>query len=131
MAPVLNLIRYLYVYAHSLTFIIQRIQSDFVGPYREMLKTAAPEFVQSQPFRYVLAQCASQAKSWAAFISFADALTIETIQFGNRVSLKEVVLAYGLEKMFKDVIPNLKHGSDGLIFTSSVAPYVPSTNSKM
>jgi len=33
--------------------------------------------------------------------------------------------------MFKEVLPNLKHGSDGLIFTSSVAPYVTSTNSKM
>ncbi|KAG0056960.1 Dcp1p-Dcp2p decapping enzyme complex alpha subunit [Gryganskiella cystojenkinii] len=81
-----------------LTSRLGRIQSDFVGPYREMLKLAPPHFVQSQPFK---------------------------------VSLKEVVLSYGLDKMFNDVIPRLKHGSDGLIFTSSVAPYVPSTNSKM
>ncbi|KAF9170302.1 Dcp1p-Dcp2p decapping enzyme complex alpha subunit [Mortierella sp. AD010] len=48
-----------------------------------------------------------------------------------KVSLKEMNLSYGIEKMFKEVIPRLKHGSDGLIFTSSVAPYVLSTNSKM
>ncbi|KAI8601675.1 putative mRNA capping enzyme alpha subunit [Dissophora ornata] len=48
-----------------------------------------------------------------------------------KVSLKEMNLSYGIEKVFREVIPNLKHGNDGLIFTSSVAPYVPSTNIKM
>ncbi|KAF9115237.1 Dcp1p-Dcp2p decapping enzyme complex alpha subunit [Mortierella sp. AM989] len=48
-----------------------------------------------------------------------------------KVSLKEMNLSYGIEKMFKEVIPRLKHGSDGLIFTSSVAPYLLSTNPKM
>ncbi|KAF9433423.1 Dcp1p-Dcp2p decapping enzyme complex alpha subunit [Entomortierella beljakovae] len=48
-----------------------------------------------------------------------------------KVSLKEMNLSYGVERMFREVIPNLKHGNDGLIFTSSVAPYVLSTNSKM
>ncbi|KAG0344206.1 Dcp1p-Dcp2p decapping enzyme complex alpha subunit [Podila humilis] len=48
-----------------------------------------------------------------------------------RVSLKQMELSYGLDKMFFEVIPHLKHGNDGLIFTSAVAPYITSTNTKM
>ncbi|KAF9337360.1 Dcp1p-Dcp2p decapping enzyme complex alpha subunit [Podila minutissima] len=48
-----------------------------------------------------------------------------------RVSLKQMELSYGIDKMFFEVIPHLRHGNDGLIFTSAVAPYIPSTNSKM
>ncbi|KAG0322219.1 Dcp1p-Dcp2p decapping enzyme complex alpha subunit [Podila horticola] len=48
-----------------------------------------------------------------------------------RVSLKQMELSYGIDKMFYEVIPHLKHGNDGLIFTSAVAPYIPSTNTKM
>ncbi|KAF9390638.1 Dcp1p-Dcp2p decapping enzyme complex alpha subunit [Podila verticillata] len=48
-----------------------------------------------------------------------------------RVSLKQMELSYGIDKMFFEVIPHLKHGNDGLIFTSAVAPYIPSTNTKM
>lgn len=40
-------------------------------------------------------------------------------------------LSYGIDKMFFEVIPHLRHGNDGLIFTSAVAPYIPSTNFKM
>ncbi|KAG0368348.1 Dcp1p-Dcp2p decapping enzyme complex alpha subunit [Gamsiella multidivaricata] len=86
------------IIAKPLTSRLARLQCEFVTPYREMLRTANPQFVHSQPFK---------------------------------VSLKEMNLSYGIEKMFREVIPNLKHGSDGLIFTSSVAPYVPSTNVKM
>ncbi|KAF9922598.1 Dcp1p-Dcp2p decapping enzyme complex alpha subunit [Linnemannia zychae] len=77
---------------------LARLQQEFVGPYRELLKVAQPQFVREQPFK---------------------------------VGLKEVNLSYGIEKMFKEVLPRLKHGSDGLIFTSAVAEYVPSTNTKM
>ncbi|KAG0307304.1 Dcp1p-Dcp2p decapping enzyme complex alpha subunit [Dissophora globulifera] len=86
------------ILAKPLTSRLARLQNEFVGPYREMLRKASPEFINSQPFK---------------------------------VSLKEMQLSYGIEKMFREVIPNLKHGSDGLIFTSAIAPYVPSTNTKM
>ncbi|KAF9954577.1 Dcp1p-Dcp2p decapping enzyme complex alpha subunit [Mortierella alpina] len=86
------------IVSKPLTSRLARLQCEFIGPYREMLKIANPQFIQSQPFK---------------------------------VSLKEMQLSYGIERMFKEVIPNLKHGNDGLIFTSSVAPYIPSTNVKM
>ena len=57
--------------------------------------------------------------------------TLHLSERDDRVSLKEMNLSYGIEKVFREVIPNLKHGNDGLIFTSAVAPYVPSTNNKM
>ncbi|KAF9408575.1 Dcp1p-Dcp2p decapping enzyme complex alpha subunit [Podila epigama] len=75
---------------------LARLQSEFIGPYRQMV--AHPNFRMPQPFK---------------------------------VTLKQMELSYGIEKMFNEVIPQLRHGNDGLIFTSAVAPYIPSTNTKM
>ncbi|KAJ3281445.1 Dcp1p-Dcp2p decapping enzyme complex alpha subunit [Borealophlyctis nickersoniae] len=47
-----------------------------------------------------------------------------------KMALKELQLSYGLNKVF-DEIPHLKHKSDGIIFTSSVAPYSVGTCDKM
>ncbi|EMC98845.1 hypothetical protein BAUCODRAFT_382033 [Baudoinia panamericana UAMH 10762] len=42
--------------------------------------------------------------------------------------LKEMQAPYGTEMMFRDVIPKLPHGNDGLIFTPVNEPYVPGTD---
>ncbi|KAI8057142.1 mRNA capping enzyme [Syncephalis plumigaleata] len=47
------------------------------------------------------------------------------------VKAKSIQLSYGLEKVLREEIPRLPHKSDGLIFTSSVAGYMPGTCSKM
>ncbi|KAG9297371.1 hypothetical protein G9A89_009455 [Geosiphon pyriformis] len=47
------------------------------------------------------------------------------------IEVKQMELSYGLEKVFQEVIPSLKHQSDGLIFTSAVAPYKTGTCDKM
>ncbi|KAI8816620.1 putative mRNA capping enzyme alpha subunit [Fimicolochytrium jonesii] len=47
-----------------------------------------------------------------------------------RMDLKPLQLSYHLQKVFED-IPNLKHKSDGIIFTSSVARYYTGTCEKM
>ncbi|KAI0538514.1 mRNA capping enzyme [Xylaria digitata] len=44
------------------------------------------------------------------------------------VDQKAMQLAYGIEMMFKDVIRNLKHGNDGLIFTCLKSDYKPGTD---
>lgn len=44
-------------------------------------------------------------------------------QFAFRIQRKSTERAYGTEMMFRDVIPRLKHGSDGLIFTCRETPY--------
>ncbi|KAI0118680.1 mRNA capping enzyme [Nemania sp. FL0031] len=44
------------------------------------------------------------------------------------VDQKDMQLAYGIEKMFKEVIRNLKHGNDGLIFTCLKSDYKPGTD---
>ncbi|KAI0875114.1 mRNA capping enzyme [Hypoxylon argillaceum] len=41
---------------------------------------------------------------------------------------KEMQFAYGISMMFKDVIRNLKHGNDGLIFTCLKSDYKPGTD---
>jgi mRNA guanylyltransferase len=40
-------------------------------------------------------------------------------------------LAYGIEAVFRDHIPSLEHGNDGLIFTSAESGYTPGTDPKM
>ncbi|PHH63206.1 hypothetical protein CDD81_6158 [Ophiocordyceps australis] len=39
------------------------------------------------------------------------------------VEMKPFQLAYGIEMMFKQVLPGLRHGNDGLIFTCRNTPY--------
>lgn len=40
-------------------------------------------------------------------------------------------LSYGVEKVFNEIIPKLKHGHDGLIFTCCGSSYVVGTDPKM
>ncbi|KAL1842408.1 hypothetical protein VTJ49DRAFT_5367 [Mycothermus thermophilus] len=40
-----------------------------------------------------------------------------------KVVMKEMQFSYGIEMMFRDVLPNLKHENDGLIFTCRTTPY--------
>ncbi|KAI1810753.1 mRNA capping enzyme [Poronia punctata] len=44
------------------------------------------------------------------------------------VDQKAMQLAYGIEMMFKEVIPSLRHGNDGLIFTCLRSEYKPGTD---
>ncbi|CAJ2510161.1 Uu.00g060610.m01.CDS01 [Anthostomella pinea] len=44
------------------------------------------------------------------------------------VDQKSMQFSYGIEMMFKDVIRNLRHGNDGLIFTCLKSEYKPGTD---
>ena len=39
--------------------------------------------------------------------------------------------AYGIDMMFREILPGLAHGNDGLIFTSVAAEYVCGTDPHM
>ncbi|KDE04914.1 hypothetical protein MVLG_04671 [Microbotryum lychnidis-dioicae p1A1 Lamole] len=47
------------------------------------------------------------------------------------VRLKPQELSYGIEAVFREHVPKLLHGNDGLIFTSAEAVYTPGTDPKM
>ncbi|GAA6031695.1 hypothetical protein JCM8097_001939 [Rhodosporidiobolus ruineniae] len=47
------------------------------------------------------------------------------------VVLKKQELSYGIEAVFREHVPKLQHGNDGLIFTSAEAPYSPGTDPKI
>ncbi|KAK0629752.1 mRNA capping enzyme, catalytic domain-containing protein [Bombardia bombarda] len=40
-----------------------------------------------------------------------------------QVEMKEMQFSYGIEMMFREVLPKLKHHNDGLIFTCRTSPY--------
>ncbi|ORY92188.1 mRNA capping enzyme, catalytic domain-domain-containing protein [Syncephalastrum racemosum] len=47
------------------------------------------------------------------------------------VEFKEQQFTYHLDEVFNNIIPNLKHGNDGLIFTAVNAPYSLGTSEKI
>ncbi|KAI9894765.1 MAG: Dcp1p-Dcp2p decapping enzyme complex alpha subunit [Vezdaea aestivalis] len=44
------------------------------------------------------------------------------------IELKKMQFSYAIEMMFREVLPNLPHGNDGLIFTCRNAPYTFGTD---
>ncbi|MCJ1326044.1 Dcp1p-Dcp2p decapping enzyme complex alpha subunit [Thelotrema lepadinum] len=44
------------------------------------------------------------------------------------VEFKKMEKAYGIVMLFRDILPNLPHGNDGLIFTCRNTPYKPGTD---
>ena len=55
----------------------------------------------------------------------AIVLTFYSIEF------KPMEFSYAIDKMFNEVLPKLKHGNDGLIFTCRNSPYKFGTDEKM
>ena len=58
------------------------------------------------------------------FVKFPE--EIQYLPF--QVEVKKMELGYGIEMMFRDVLPNLPHGNDGLIFTCRTSPYTFGTD---
>src|SRR5271169_2014492 len=48
-----------------------------------------------------------------------------------RVEDKSMQFAYGIDMMFRDILPRLAHGNDGLIFTSLDGEYICGTDPHM
>ena len=44
------------------------------------------------------------------------------------IDMKPFQVSYGIDMMFKEVLPSLKHGNDGLIFTCRTTPYKHGTD---
>ncbi|KAK5663933.1 hypothetical protein OQA88_145 [Cercophora sp. LCS_1] len=53
------------------------------------------------------------------FQEYPDELKFQAFQ----VEMKEMQFSYGIEMMFREVLPSLKHNNDGLIFTCRTTPY--------
>lgn len=45
-----------------------------------------------------------------------------------QLEFKKMELPYGIDMMFRQVLPNLPHGNDGLIFTCKTTPYIYGTD---
>jgi len=55
----------------------------------------------------------------------------ERLKTDCSVQAKHMEFAYGIEAMFRTHLPNLKHGNDGLIFTSLEGDYICGTDKYM
>lgn len=44
------------------------------------------------------------------------------------IQMKDMQYSYGIEMMFRTILPQLRHGNDGLIFTRCDTPYHPGTD---
>ena len=53
------------------------------------------------------------------FQEYPSELALQAFQ----VEMKEMQFSYGIEMMFREVLPRLKHENDGLIFTCRTSPY--------
>lgn len=53
------------------------------------------------------------------FAAFPEELKYQAF----KVEMKEMQFSYGIEMMFREVLPNLRHENDGLIFTCRTRPY--------
>jgi mRNA guanylyltransferase len=51
--------------------------------------------------------------------------------FPFKISVKHMERSYGLEKVFNEIVPALRHVSDGLVFTSRISEYVYGTDEKI
>ena len=59
---------------------------------------------------------------------FAKTYPSDVAAFPFQVEMKQMEFPYGMEMMFRDKIPHLPHGNDGLIFTCKSTPYVAGTD---
>lgn len=60
----------------------------------------------------------------ALFKKYPEELTYQAF----RVEMKSMQVGYGVEMMFREVLPKLRHGNDGLIFTCRNTAYQPGTD---
>ncbi|WPH03032.1 mRNA capping enzyme, alpha subunit [Acrodontium crateriforme] len=64
-------------------------------------------------------------KPWKAFAKdWPDEVKVQPFQ----IALKKMELPYACDAMFREFIPKLTHGNDGLIFTCLSTPYLPGTD---
>ncbi|KAG9318544.1 hypothetical protein JVU11DRAFT_635 [Chiua virens] len=47
------------------------------------------------------------------------------------IKVKDISFSYGIEDVFRLVVPTLQHGNDGLIYTCRETPYIPGTDSNI
>lgn len=62
------------------------------------------------------------------WLKFANDYPNDVREQPFQLRLKETKAAYSTEVMFKEVIPRLRHGNDGLIFTCKSSKYVAGTD---
>ncbi|KAA8908348.1 mRNA capping enzyme, catalytic domain-containing protein [Sphaerosporella brunnea] len=55
----------------------------------------------------------------------------EVQYFPFQLEFKKMEFSYAIELMFRDILPKLPHGNDGLIFTCRTSPYTFGTDTKI
>lgn len=72
-----------------------------------------------------------QMQLYPAFERFMRANPDAQMMLPFEIKVKPMDLAYGIQVVMKNKIPQLQHGNDGLIFTSFEGPYIYGTNTRI
>lgn len=62
------------------------------------------------------------------WVAFAKAYPEDAQVQPFQLQLKKMEVPYAAEMMFREILPKLPHGNDGLIFTCKSTPYTPGTD---
>jgi mRNA guanylyltransferase len=94
--------------------LVQYFREYVYNPYCSLCK-AYPDEVPYFPFQFV---------SWLP-ARLCTCLILPRLRFKN------MEFSYAIEKVFRDILPKLPHGNDGLIFTCRMSPYTFGTDQKI
>ena len=84
------------------------------------------ENITSRPFDKRLARI--DALIWRPWRDLAKRYPEDVARQPFQIEMKKMEFPYATEMMFREKIPTLLHGNDGLIFTCRVTPYIPGTD---
>ncbi|KAI9693558.1 MAG: Dcp1p-Dcp2p decapping enzyme complex alpha subunit [Bogoriella megaspora] len=114
---------------HTATLLDGELVYDTIGPNQRELRYLVFDCILLDGKSYISKPLDKRIGAFQAFFlepykkCFQHAFPERLEQQAFVIKPKSVQKSYGVMMMFKDILPNLAHGNDGLIFTCKSTPY--------